>query len=536
MGLVYKNRFILNQRGGSIDIDNTTEQEKIKLSQRSGSNIALTNLVNSELATNNKQVTVVRDSFETVGNDKQVFVGKNNTLRTGGTSYQLKGFVDQSQLDAMKSWKTKYYEKVAKLNGEFKIKRGGNSYPNGGSTELSGTRADNPVVGSIVFTVQNEFNGYSGVPIRRSDQDDVSTYSKVPDHGNTKAAEGKPLTKEDIEQAAGPSGSNAAGVKEFGVDKSAATEGGTWAPNNPAQEIDNPLLDLQEPKVKDLLNDIEQKMGDGGDEILFTKRHKMEQVGAIFNDYPSVRIDDKGRSQPFEVIVSKTGALKNHDYIPLVEEIDNSSNFPAGNDDAVVGNRFARTVGSGGINLKTTGALELGGATLKCGFKRVNLNASHGIQIASEAFVEIMSLKTIILRTSRQVYVEGGLGVTGNVIVAGGAYVEGELYCQHITAPLEVHQTMDTTVFGQFSTEESRSLLIGECSIGGSYFPVYALPTKNLIVNYPHSHHHNGIPMRLAKSNEDVRDFAANETMNEHNTRTQSLPQNHERKLPQKSS
>jgi hypothetical protein len=136
-----------------------------------------------------------------------------------------------------------------------------------------------------------------------------------------------------------------------------------------------------------------------------------------------------------------------------------------------------------------------------------------------------------MLRTNRQVYVEGGLGVTGNAIIAGGIYAEGEIYCQHITAPLEVHQTMDTTVFGQFSTESSRQLLIGECSIGGAWFPVYAMPTPNLIVNYPHSHHHNGIPMRLTRSNEDVRNIAANEGINDHGGRTQALAQNHERKL-----
>ncbi len=534
MGLVYKNRFILNQRGGSIDIDNTTEQEKVKISQRSGSNLTMTNLVNSELATNNKQTTVVHDSFETVGNDKHQFVAKNNTIRTGGTTYELKGFIDQSQLDAMAAWKQKYYDMVAKLNGEFKIKRGGTSYPTGGPTEQSGERADNPIVDSTVYTVQNVFHGYTGVPLRRSNQDDVATYAKVPDHGNTDAAEDRPITKEDVTQAAGAKGSQAPGVMEFGAEKSAATEGGEWGPNQPALDLDDPLLALQEPKVAGLLNEIEQQMGDGGDEILFTKRHKFEQVGAIFNDYPSIRIDEKGRSQPFEMVISAVGALKNHDYVPVVEEIDNSSNFPSGNDDAVVGNRFSKTVGSGGISLKTTGAMELGGMSLKCGFKRANINASHGIQIASESFVEIQSLKTIMLRTNRQVYVEGALGIKGNTIIGGGLYVEGEVYCQHITAPLEVHQTMDTTAFGQFSTERARELLIGECSIGGAWFPVYALPTKDIIVNYPHSHYHNGIPMRLTESNNDVRNFAADETMNEHTSQTQSLPQNHERKLAQK--
>lgn len=524
MGLIYKNRMIINQRGASIDIDNTTEQEKIKLSHRSGSNFSMTNVVNVELATNNKQTNVVHDSFETVGNDKSTFITNNHILRTGGSSFHLKGFLDQPQLDAYNDWKDAY-ESVAKLNSEFKILRGGDSYPNGTSTSQSGTRAKNPVLSTVVYTVNNEFHGYTGVPMRRSDQDDVTSYTKVPDAGNTQGAGEFQIVEENITLAAGSQGSSAPGVMEFGVGFHAATEDGSWSSNTQATQINDLILGIQP-----ILNSIEQQMGEGGDETYFTKRNKFEQVGAAFNDYPSVRIDNKGRSQPLEVLVTSPGVFKNHDYIPHVEDVDNSSNFPCGNDDGIIGNRLSRIVGSGGIQLKSTGPFEFGGSTMKVGFKRININASHGIQIASEESVEIQSLKTITLRTNRQVYVESALGVKGNLIVGGGAYVEGELYCQHITAPLEVHQTEDTTVFGKFA---AGGIIIGVCDVGGNMYPVYSVDTDNLIVTYPHSHHHNGIPMRLAKRNKDVRDFAALENINTHNNVSQSLPQNHERKTAQ---
>lgn len=519
MSLVYANKLVINQRGASIDIDNSSEQEKIKISGRSGSNISFTNVVNSELATNNKQVNVVHDLFETVGNDKSEFVGKNHTFRTGENIYHLKGFINQSQLDAFSDWKNEYKD-VANLNSEFKIFRSGEN--------ISGERADNPVLKNRVFVVDNDFNGYTGTPIRKSSQDDVTSYTKVPDRTKTKAASLKSITKNDVSESAGPSGSNAPGVIEFGADKSAATEDGLWLPNLSAVKIDEVILNKQE-----ALSKIEKDMGHGGDETYFTKRNKIEQVGAVFNDYPSIRIDEKGRSQPLEMLVSETGTYKNHDYQPHIEEVDNSSNFPGGNDDKVVGNRYSRLVGSGGIQLKTTGATEMGGTTLKGGYKRINLNASHGVQIASEAFVEIQSLKSITLRTNRQVYIDGSLGVKGNVIVGGGLSVEGETYLQHVTAPLEVHQTEDTTVFGKFATDTEGSLLIGWADVGGVSYPVYASSANDLIMNYPHSHHHNGIPMRLTKSNKDVRNFAKNEKINNHSNVSQSLPQRHERKIAQ---
>lgn len=525
MGTVYRNRLIINQRGGSISIDNTTEQEKIKISHRSGSNISMTNVVNSELATTNKQVNVVNDHFETAGGNKSQFNAKDYIHRVGQNSYVFKGFVDQLQIDSFTNWKNAYAP-IANINSQFKIQRGGYGFPNGTIVEAVGSRSPNPVINSKVFTLNNSLTTiYTGIPIRKNDIDEITTYAKVPERRNPVAAKTRYISNVDINQAAGKDGSNAPGVIEYGPDFNPATELGTWQSNRTAETLDQVIFDAQE-----TLNAIEKEMGDGGDEIHITKKNKFEQVGATFNDYPSVRIDEKGRSQPLEIVVSETGAFKNHDYVPHIEEVDNSSNFPCGNDDSVVGNRFSKTVGSGGVHLKTTGTMELGGTSLKVGFKRANINASHGIQIASESFVEIQSLKTITLRTNRQVYVECSLGVKNNLIVGGGAYVEGELYCQHITAPLEVHQTEDTTVYGKFATDTARTLQIGEVEIGGRWFPVFAMPTDNLLIDYPHSHHHNGIPMRLTAGNKDVRNLAASERINVHTTIAQSLAQKHERK------
>jgi hypothetical protein len=217
--------------------------------------------------------------------------------------------------------------------------------------------------------------------------------------------------------------------------------------------------------------------------------------------------------------------------MPHVEEIDNSSKFPCGEDSKVIGNSYIRTVGSGGISLKTTGTAEIGGTVLKMGFKKININANYGIHIGSENGVEIQSLKTITLRTNRQVYVESSLGIKNNLVVGGGIAVEGEVYLHHITAPLEVQQTQDTIVLGKFATTTSRTLVIGECQVGGSWFPVYAVPDQDLILNYPHSHHFNNLPLTLCKTNKDVRKFAHNNQINDHVGVVQAVAQIHERKV-----
>lgn len=527
MAKKYRNKAVINQRGASIVINNTTDEESLQLSQRSGSNILLNNLVNSELATNNKQTLVSNDEFKTVGNDYTEYVAGDKNQRTAENTYDLKGFSNKSQIDAFNVWK-ETFRPIANLNSKFKIKRGGGSLPNGVDTELIGNRVSNPTLKNIIFSVENSFNGYTGLSKRTSTLDEVATYKYVPDKNKTKPATERTINSSNIFKSAGVDiGSSAPGVLEFGAMASSSTEGGSWESDNEASNIGDKVLELQ-----DTLTAIEQQMGNGGDENIFVKRNKIETVGASFNDFPSMRVDLKGRSQPVEMLVSDVGSFKNHDYIPYVEEIDNSSNFPCGQDTKIIGNSYNRTVGSGGVSIKTTGSMELGGSTLKVGFKKIDINANYGVVIGSESSVEIQSLKTITLRTNRQVYVESSLGVKNNLIVGGGLYVEGEVYAHHITAPLEVQQTENTIVSGKFATDTDRTLWIGECQIGGEYFPVYARSANDLIAMYPHSHHFNNAAMTLTKSNSELRKLAQINRINNHDTIAQAIPQSHEKKLP----
>lgn len=520
-----KNKLTINQRGASLTIDNTTDKESIALSQRSGSNLQINNHVNSELATNNKQTNIVNDSFETVGNDRSVFIGGNEINRVVGSSQSYKGIANEEEYELFKRWKEEYDE-IAKLKGRFKIKRGGSSVPNGETTVAKGTRAINPVLSSKVYTVENFFSGYTGTPIVKKDDDEVTAYVKVANRSSKIASE-KDISLDDLVKSAGASGSEAPGVMETGGYYSSSTEGGSWEPDEDALYIADHILEKQP-----ILNLIESEIGNGGDNTEFVKRDNFKQTGTVFNDYPSIKIDPKGRSQPMEVLVSDKGNYKNHDYLPHVENVDNSSNFPGGNDTEVICNHKNTLIGSGGWNCKSSGPIEIGGSTVLIGGQKTHITGAKGIHIGSESGIELQSVKSITLRTNRQVFVENSLGVKNNAIIGGGISVEGEAYLQHVTAPLEVQQTEDTTLFGQFATETDRTLLIGETLVGGNWYPTYAKATPDLLLNYPHSHHFNNLPLRLTTSNSDVRKFAQAEQINKHGVSVQSLPQLHEKKNP----
>lgn len=525
MSSKYKNRTIINQRGGSIDIDNSTDKEKIQISHRSGSNLNFTNVVTSELASNNKQLNVINDSYKTVGGTDSEYISKDKIERIGENSFSFKGVSNENEIELFKKWKTTF-QKVANSNAKFRINRGGISFPNGPSTSLEGSRTGNPVIRQAVTVVENNFGTYDGVPIRDSRTDAVVDYDPVTTNRIRPAASVSITTQDLIEAAGSTTGSRAPGVLEFGPGVSAATEGGQWTDNVESSQLDKAILEIQSN-----LNDIEKELGNGGDDILFIKRNKSETVGAIFNDYPSLRIDPKGRSQPFEMVVSKTAAFKNHDYVPIVEDVDNSSIFPCGVEDKIVGNKYNLNVGSGGINLKSTGTIEMGGSSLKMGFQKINMSAPHGIHLHSNSIIEINSLKTISLRTNRQVYVESSLGVNKNIIIGGGMYTEGEVYIHHITAPIEIQQTIDTILYGKFNCTAAKSLAIGEVyDPEHGWLTVYALPDDDLIANYPHSHHFANLPLRLCDSNSDVRKFARNENINVHGSVSPALAQSHARR------
>jgi hypothetical protein len=55
-------------------------------------------------------------------------------------------------------------------------------------------------------------------------------------------------------------------------------------------------------------------------------------------------------------------------------------------------------------------------------------------------------------KNQRQVLIDSGLGVNKNVIIGGGLHVEGELFVQHITAPVEFQITEHCDIT-TFSTE-----------------------------------------------------------------------------------
>lgn len=488
----YRNKVVINQRGGSIEINNSTDREEVKISQYSGSNIAINNVVTNELATNNKQTTVMYDEFRTVGNTNSLYVEKDNVTRTGGNTYDLKGHTTKGQIDIHKEWRTKY-EPIAIANSQFNILRG-----------TQGFRASNPDLSKNArLIISNSHTGYTKTPIvDTKNLDEVKSYVPVPPQNGPTVAMPGGAGSGDVEEAFGKQkGTEAPGVLKYGPSTSASTQDGLWE-NNPAKVgLSDKMVELQKE-----LTAIEQELGNGGDEITTVKRHSIETIGAMINTYPSYRYDNEGRSCVTEIGVSSTSVFKHFDALPILEDIDNASNFPCGTKTLTVGNKYNVFVGSGGVQIKTSGPAIFSGTSVKVAGSLVNVSSEGGTAISSSTYVDIFS-RNVIIRSPRQILLDSSAGVSNNLIVGGGAFIEGETYVNHISAPLEVQRTHDTKVFGK---------LVGGALIGyvGSDGGVYAYATDNTVELPPHSHHFNNIPLTLYGSNSKLRTAALDNAIN----------------------
>lgn len=512
IGRDYRNRMVINQRGATIEVTNSTDREEIKISQFSGSHYTMNNVLTNELATCNKQTVVVHDDFKTVGNTSTTYVEKDKIDRVGGNSYSIKGHVLEESLEEYDRWVNTYRE-VANVNSQFNILRGTRkseeSTPIGISynTDLRGTRAGNPDLQSrnLRFVINNKFSNYTKIPIVDSKTNEVKDYKPVPDKGKTvNAVLSLPSPKEITEAFGKATGTAAYGVITYGPTRSASTEDGSWATNSAKTELPDRMISIQR-----VLNAIEERLGNGGDDIVAIKRHSYENIGATVNNYPSVRVDDEGRSCVTEIGVSERSVFRHHGALPLVEEVDNASNFPCGTKTIVAGNKYNLTVGSGGVNINTTGIVAVNGTSMKMSGVFVNVTGSRGVTVNSPSYVDIFAPR-VMIRSPRQILLDSNVGVGSNLVVAGSLFTEGEMFVNHISAPLEVQETLPTRVFGKLVPGK----VIGVVRVGGDDLPVRAIEAEDTVELLPHSHHFNNVPLKLFESNDVVREVAYKRNIN----------------------
>ena len=195
-------------------------------------------------------------------------------------------------------------------------------------------------------------------------------------------------------------------------------------------------------KVAEDLISTESNIKAGGNQITSYEKDKHVSIGAVINTFPCIRKDASGEFRPKTISIEGKGSFVNYAPVSYTEEVENSR-FPCGTYSLNVGNKYDVSVGAGGANISTGGNMRLGskGRTLitateemniASGNGNVNIRAAHNISLKSDS---------LTLETANQVVVNANLGVAKNAIINGCAFVDGELFVNHITCPAEVQYT-----------------------------------------------------------------------------------------------
>jgi hypothetical protein len=518
----YRNKYVINQKGGSFEIVNTDNREALKLTHFSGSFKEMNSNTTIEFSSNNNQKLIQGDYFNTirgysneyVGRDSdQIYIGDKYT-KIGNQKYNI--FKEYKELldpiaDAKQLFDIKRAEKIETVEGFNKKtslfqSREGEFGPCPICTSSNRARIwDNKYIFGSIPTSNNSVQTYSSGTSYYSFSKISSTYDDV--------ASGliSPSNKSNF------LGNKACPVCK-GTGLSPSTTNGNWV----IEDKNTLVIDRLKTIATDMAA-LEKQMGRGGNEIISVTKNKIENIGLVFNDFPSIRVDSVGKIDIDQVLVFDKGVAATQKEKPLHEYV-HVDDLPGGSLIQNVNNKWNVQVGSGGVSIKSTGGVDIGGSITNIAGQQTNIVAEDEINLDSKAVTIAAEILLLRNKNKKQVVVDGNLGVNQNVVIGGSLHVDGELSVQHITAPVEVQETEPVIVRGRLVGGTISYTSLGSHS-GGNI----GTPKGGIVEDYPHTHPFKNVPLKLMKTKDDVRKVGTGANQE---TRGTAIPVIHEKKDP----
>lgn len=557
----YRNKFVINQKGGTLEFVNTDNREILKMTHFSGSFKEFTNYANIELATGNDQRLVLEDSFYTTNGFKSEFIGRDLEQLVKGDHYLKIGKLDPSpheewskamaDLNEVKQlFETRRAEKdthdilkrtalsqsregtfapcpvcnsnddIDKRDNLYRILGNMDRYPNGRYQFTLPTLGAGAYSGKEAVRIHN-LNEVTNSFRQKSNKTSDILYI------NNRNAEWTKRGKEESDNYGehqkkynvqpGYIFGKVCPVCD-GTGNSPSTMSGEWVTETRKQKKEFSQL-IQSTAKK--LYEIEKNMGVGGSSIEHIAKHKSETIGLHMNDFGSIRVDTEGKITRNAVVVHPGGVVNTQKESPILEYV-HVDDMPGGDYTLNVCNKWNVQVGAGGISMKSFGSVDIGGTITNIAGDQVNIASDNEINIDGGKRVSIVAdILSLRQRNRGQVLVDSNLGVSQNVVIGGGLHVEGELTCNHITAPVEIQETDPVVIFGQLLKR-----LVFRCNIdGGTHVDAacasdnhnhWSNATVTLIADsnhdkvrmYPHTHHFRNVPLNLKTDNDALREDA----------------------------
>ena len=492
----YKNKYIINQKGGTIEFVNSDYRESLKISGYNGSFKQFALKTNVELAVHDDQKLVLQNQYDTVRGFRNIYTERDLDYIVRGDYYLKTGNLKS---EYFKEWKERV-QAISEIKQLFELKRA--------------EKIDAGAYLKLTSTLQERDGTFGACPVCKGGREYLVTNNKASNYINLAVNSMGipiPLSKLITNTFNKPTMTSIPPTARcpvcLGTGLSPSSENGNWVPD-PRKTLDAYKSQYKSEITK--LADIEKKMGLGGNHIIDITKNKVETIGLVMNDFGNIRMDDVGKITNNGVSIDEDGAFVRMKESPMFEYV-HVDDLPGGSYSLNVANRFNVLVGAGGLSMKSYGSVDVSGTiTNVCG-EQLNLSAEYetniqgGKRLSLEA--DLVSIKN---KQGGQVLIDSNFGVNGNAIIKGGLHVDGELSVNHITAPKEYQETEQTQSMGMPVPGSLLGYAIGTATGHKGYqvvinIPVFGTPTPDSIVTYPHSHMFANLPLNLKDSNKDVR-------------------------------
>ena len=489
--MIYRSKYSLVQRGGALTFVNTVEREILNLTHFSGSYKEFNNYTTVEFAANNDQRLVLNDAFYTVNGHRSEYVGGDYDLIIKG-AYRVTFGDPKNHKAPAASIKRLMEEFHKKYNLPFEIQRSIIDSAGGQSGTFAACPTCNLAAYAALENVADEV-AQSMFDIKCPTETSLKSFPK---------GYGVATIPTEICLTCG------------GTGKSPSTQDGSWARNSDKADMTSALVSLQTQMYP-----YEEQLGNTADAVINYGKNHAVVVGSEMHDFQSYRVDPIGKLSPAGVKISPGTAYQRLAATPLVEKVHVDAP-PTGSFNLTCGYKCSMLVGSGGVSIKTTGAVDIGGSVTTITGKQLVLSSDNEVYVDGGRRAHITADNISLVPKGKDgvaaVYVGGNLEVDKNIITKGGAYVEGELYVQHISAPIEYQST---------ETEVTAAHIVPEIEIGyirkGTKFgydlfgveivteediPIYGKTSEEpQVYTRPHFHLFKNVPLQLYGTSAEMR-------------------------------
>ena len=410
----FRSKHVFNSNKHSLEFIDTDHAEVLKFTHYSGSFFEMNNNTTTRFSTNNDQTLVIGDQFITIRKCQGIYIAGHQENIIDGDRITKLGDFEKRQDIAKKILAIMRDTHDYKML--FEIMRTENNYPfTSFYQSRDGVFDVCPVCGGSGIKFDNPCITCDGTGLSPSSQ-----------WGNWKE---DAVAKWVEAEVSVPTWNNQFGVK------------GAFSIKNYGTSLLGKIIHDNQKQITQL--EYEGKFGNGGDDLETVTGNKNVTIGTVFNDLPSFRVDEIGKIRNQGAWIAKEGTYVTMAECPLVEYVDVDS-VPGGDYDVTAGNRYRLNVGSRGIHLKTTGPVDIAGTIMNIAGEAINISSEWETLIEGKRRVEIrgdiINLKPHDGKRNT-VLVDGNLGVRSNLLVVGGAHIEGNFSFMHLVAPQEHHLT-----------------------------------------------------------------------------------------------